>query len=206
MFIDARNCESAWRDIYRLAITFIQPRPIALVSSLSPDGVANLAPFSFYNMVSANPPVVMFAPQNRRDGSSKDSLRNAEATGQFVIATVTEAIAERMNRCSYDYPFGVDEFTKSGLSPRPATFVKPALVAESPVNLECTLEEVKRFGQGPGAGNVVFGRVVAVHIDDNVLAEDGLVDPAKLRAIGRMGRSTYTGTVPNFELPRPDKG
>jgi flavin reductase (DIM6/NTAB) family NADH-FMN oxidoreductase RutF len=206
MFIDTRDCESNWRDIYKLATTFIQPRPIALVSTLSAEGVPNLAPFSFYNMVSANPPVVMFAPLNRRDGSGKDSLRNAEATAHFVIATVTEDIAERMNRCSYDYPPDVDEFAKSGLSPRPARFVKPSLVAESPVNLECTLEEVKRFGQGPGAGTVVFGRVVAVHVDDDVLAEDGLVDPARLKAIGRMGRSTYSGTVSNFELPRPEKG
>ena len=205
MFLDTREYESTWQDVYRLAITFVQPRPIALVSTVSPDGTPNLAPFSFYNMVSANPPVVMFAPLNRRDGSAKDSLRNAEATGQFVIATVTEDIADRMNQCSYDYPSDVDEFAKSGLSPRPASFVKPALVAESPVNLECTLEDVKRFGHGPGAGNVVFGRVVAVHVDDDVLAEDGLVDPAKLKAIGRMGRSTYTGTVPNFELPRPEK-
>jgi flavin reductase (DIM6/NTAB) family NADH-FMN oxidoreductase RutF len=203
MFIDIRDYASNWQEIYKLATTFIQPRPIALVSTLSADGLPNLAPFSFYNMVSANPPVVMFAPSLRRDGSGKDSLNNVEATGEFVVATVNEAIVERMNRCAFEYPPDVDEFGKSGLTPRPAKLVKPSLVSEAPANIECRLVEIKRFGDEPGAGSVVFGRIIAVHVDDGVLADDRLVDPAKLKSVGRMGRSTYARTTENFDLPRP---
>ena len=206
MYLDTRRFESNWADLYKLATTFIQPRPIALVSTISADAVRNLAPFSFYNMVSANPPVVMVCPSYRRDGRAKDTLNNVETTKEFVVATVTEDIAERMNQCAYEYPPEVDEFEKSGLTPKPATLVKPALVAESPANLECSLIEIKRFGDQPGAGNVIFGRIVAIHVDDDVLADDGLVAPAKLRAIGRMGRSTYAKTTDHFDLGRPQQG
>jgi flavin reductase (DIM6/NTAB) family NADH-FMN oxidoreductase RutF len=206
MYLDTQEYDSTWRDIYKLAVTFVQPRPIALVSTLSADGVRNLAPFSFYNMVSANPPVVMFAPSFRRDGSGKDSLCNVEATSEFVVATVTEAIVERANQCSFEYSPDVDEFVRSDLTPQPARIVEPALVAEAPVNIECTLLEIKRFGEGPGAGNAVFGQVVAIHVADALLAGDGLVDPAKLGAVGRMGRSTYAKTVNRFDLQRPTQG
>ena len=206
MYLDTREYESIWADVYKLAITFIQPRPIAFVSTVSVDGVRNLAPLSFYNMVSAKPPVVMLSPSFHRDGRPKDSLSNIESIGEFVVATVTEAIVERMNQCSYEYPPDVDEFERCGLTPRRATLVTPALVAESPVNIECSLLEIKRFGDGPGAGNVTFGRVLAIHVDDAVLADDGLVDPAKLKAVGRMGRSTYCKTASRFDLPRPTQG
>lgn len=203
MYLDTRKFGDQWRDIYKLAISFIVPRPIGFVSTLSADGVRNLAPFSFYNMVSANPPVVIFAPSFRRDSTGKDSLHNVEAVPEFVVATATEGIAERMNQCSFDHPPQVDEFEASGLTPKPATLVRPSLVAESPVNLECTLIDIKRFGRQPGAGSVVFGQVVAIHVEDRVLAEDGLVDPRKLKAIGRMGRSAYTRTTRCFDMPRP---
>ena len=203
MFMDARSYGANWRDIYKLAISFIQPRPIALVSTLSVDAVRNLAPFSFYNMVSANPPVVMFAPSCRRDATAKDSLHNVEALGEFVVAAVTERLAEQMNQCSFEYPPNTDEFVASGLTPVPAKLVRPWLVGESPVNIECTLVEIKRFGKQAGAGSVVFGQILAIHVEDRVLAPDGLVDPRKLKAIGRMGRDTYTRTGNTFDLPRP---
>jgi flavin reductase (DIM6/NTAB) family NADH-FMN oxidoreductase RutF len=203
MFLDTRQYGTTWRDIYRMAISFVQPRPIALVSTLSADAVRNLAPFSFYNMVSANPPVVMFCPSFRRDGSGKDSLHNIEAIGEFVVATVTESIVSAMNQCSFDHPPNVDEFAVSGLTPEPARFVRPALVGESPVNIECTLVDIKRFGKQPGAGSVIFGQIVAMHVDDRLLASDGAVDAAKLKAIGRMGRFTYCRTRDTFDVPRP---
>ena len=205
MILDTTSKDTDWRDIYKLGGTFIQPRPIALVSSVSTDGVRNLAPFSFYNMVSANPPVVFFAPSYKRDKSGKDSLHNAEAVGQFVIATVTEGIAEQMNQCAFEYAPGEDEFAASGLTPVEAKLVKPALVAESPVNMECELIEIRRFGEEPGAGCVVYGRVLMIHVDDAVLADDGLVDPAKLKAIGRMGRGTYCKTTDRFDMSRPKR-
>jgi flavin reductase (DIM6/NTAB) family NADH-FMN oxidoreductase RutF len=169
------------------------------------DGVLNLAPFSFYNMVSADPPTLMFCPSDRRDGTSKDSLYNIETVGEFVVATVTEQIVERVNRCAYEYPPDVDEFKVSELTPQPATLVEPPLVAESPANIECKLIEVKRFGTDPGAGNVIFGRILAIHVDDAVLADDGLADPVKLRLIGRLGQSTYCRTPDLFGLPTPKR-
>jgi flavin reductase (DIM6/NTAB) family NADH-FMN oxidoreductase RutF len=204
MFIDAREFEDQWRDLYKLAISIVIPRPIGFISSISTDGIRNLAPYSFYQIVSSRPPVVMFAPVTKRDSSVKDSLTNARDTGEFVVASVSEAIAQPMNHCSVDYAADVDEFDISKLTPAPAHFVNPPLVAESPINLECKTLEIKHFGDGgPGSGNVVFGQVLALHIDDSVLAEDGLVDPMKLKAIGRMGRMTYSRTTDAFELPRP---
>ena len=120
-----------------------------------------------------------------------------------MVATVTEPMAAAMNQCSGNLPPNVDEFAVSGLTPTPARFVRPALVGESPVNMECNLVEIKRFGKQPGAGSVIFGQVVAIHVDDRMLAAGGTVDPAKLRAIGRMGRCTYCRTTDIFDLPRP---
>ena len=205
MYLDTRNYEANWREIYKLATTFIQPRPIAFASTISATGVRNLAPFSFYNMVSANPPVVMFAPAYRRDATGKDTLHNIEEVREFVVATVTDNICAKMNQCAFEYLPDVSEFETCGLTPLPATVVRPALVAESPVNIECTLVEIKRFGERPGAGSVIFGHIVAIHVDDAILAEDGLVDPQKLQAIGRLGRSTYARTTDRFDLPRPTK-
>lgn len=203
MNFDARELGDRWREAYRLCTAFIQPRPIAFVSTRSQDGTRNLAPYSFYNMVSANPPIVMFAPTRRRDGSWKDSLQNVESGGDFVVATVTEPIVERMNQCSFDYAPEVDEFEASGLTARPASVVRADLVVESPINLECVHERTISFGEGPGAGSAVFGRVLMIHIDDSVLADDGLPDADKLRAVGRMGRSQYARTDSVFDVPRP---
>lgn len=203
MFIDVANSGDSWRDVYRLAISFVTPRPIALVSTKSPDGVRNLAPFSFFNMVSANPPVLIVCPSRDRNKGKKDTLVNIEATRQFVVATVTRALADKMNLCSAPYAPDVDEFEKSGLTPAPASQVRPDLVAESPVNCECELDRIVDYGDQTGAGAVIFGRIVAVHVDDDYLADDGLLDPEKLQTIGRMGRLTYCATTKRFDLPRP---
>lgn len=203
MFLDTRNYGSTWRDIYRLAISVVQPRPIALVSTLSVDAVRNLAPFSFYNIVSANPPMLMFAPTHHCDPAAEHCLHNIEAVKEFVAATVTERIAESANRCSCDHPPNVDGFTASALTPAPARLVRPSLVADSPVNIECTLVDIKRFGKHPGAGTVVFGQIAAIHVSDGILTDDGAVDPAKLKAVGHIGRSTFARTTDRFDLPRP---
>jgi flavin reductase (DIM6/NTAB) family NADH-FMN oxidoreductase RutF len=203
MYIDIENTERTWQDVYKLAITFVTPRPIAFVSSLSVVGIRNLAPFSFFNMVSANPPVLIICPSRYRDGRKKDTLTNIEATGQFVVATVTQAMAEGMNQASADYPPDIDEFTAAGFTPAPASKVQPALVAESPVNCECVLDRIVDYGPHAGAGAVIFGRIVAIHVDDSFLAADGLMDDEKLQTIGRMGRLTYVRTSDRFDLPRP---
>lgn len=206
MYLDVESGSLDARDLYRLAITFVVPRPIALVSSLSKDGRRNLAPFSFYNWVSANPPVLIVCPALKRDGSRKDTLANVLETQEFVVATVTEAIAEAMNQCSAPYPRGVDEFQESGLTPKSATRVKAALVGESPVNLECRLRQHLSFGDHGGAGQAIFGDVLAIHVDDAILAVDGLVDERNLRAIGRLGRHGYARTRDAFDLPPPRIG
>jgi flavin reductase (DIM6/NTAB) family NADH-FMN oxidoreductase RutF len=201
MFIDLANTEHSWRAMHRLYLSFVQPRPIAFVSTVDEQGRPNLAPFSFYNMLSANPPVVVFSPALNRHSQPKDTLRNLRATGEFVIATVTEPIAERMNICSTEFPPGVSEFEKSGLTPLPARKVRPPLVKESPVNLECRLRQIVSLGDQPGAGQAVFGDVIAVHVEESVLTPGDMVcDPLKLQAVGRMGGSLYGRTTDPFEL------
>lgn len=200
MYIDLASTEHSWRAMHRLYLSFVQPRPIAFASTVDADGRPNLAPFSFYNMLSANPPVVVFSPAIGRKGK-KDTLVNIEATREFVIATVTEPIAERMNVCSAEFDHGVSEFEKSGLTPVPATKVRAFLVKESPVNIECRLRQVVPLGDGPGGGQAVFGDVLAVHVDDSVLTPgDMTCDPDKLMAIGRMGGDLYARTLDRFAL------
>ncbi len=201
MFIDLADTEHSWRAMHRLYLSFVQPRPIAFVSSLSESGQPNLAPFSFYNMLSANPPVVVFSPAINRHGLPKDTLRNIRETKEFVIATVTEPIAERMNVCSTEFPHGESEFEKSGLTAVPAKKVKAMLVQESPVNIECRLRQIVSLGDGPGAGQAIFGEVLAVHVDETMLAPGDMVcDPLKLQAVGRMGGSLYGRTTDPFNL------
>ncbi|MCB9850856.1 MAG: flavin reductase family protein [Phycisphaerales bacterium] len=204
MYIDIAQPDRGWQDIYRLCITFVNPRPIGFISTISADGVRNLAPFSFFNMVNANPPVVIFCAGRTRDGGKKDSLVNVEDTREFVVAVVTAPMAEAMNQSSASYPPDVDEFSAAGFTPKPATIVQPALVAESPVNCECVLDRIVDYGDHPGASAVVFGRIVTIHVNDEYLADDGLLDPEKLQTIGRMGRGTYARTTDRFDLPRPE--
>ena len=191
-----------WRDVYSLLTQIVQPRPIAFVSTVSGAGQVNLAPFSFYNAVSGNPPVVVFSPLLNRDGSPKHTLANVRETGEFVVATVTEAIAAQMNECSAECPPHVCEFEYAGFTRRPAMLVRPPLVAESPVNLECRLLQIVPIGEEPGAGSLVIGRVLQIHVADDVLTEGG-VDPAKLRAVGRMGGTLYARTDSVFSMERP---
>ena len=201
MYIDLSNTEHSWRAMHRLYLSFVQPRPIAFVSTLDEQGRQNLAPFSFYNMLSANPPVVVFSPALNRHSQPKDTLRNIQATEEFVIATVTEPIAERMNVCSTEFVYGVSEFEKSGLTPVAAKRVRPMLVKESPVNIECRLRQIVSLGDGPGAGQAVFGDVLAVHVDESVLAEGDMVcDPRKLQAVGRQGGPHYCRSTDVFSL------
>jgi len=185
---------------YKLLIGSIVPRPIAFVSTLSPEGVPNLAPFSFFNAVCANPPVISFASGVRVP--PKDTLANVRATGEFVVNIVTEDIAERMNLTSGEYPAGVDEFAISGLTAVPSALVKPSRVRESPVNMECKLLQIVDISTRPLGGSLVLGEVVRFHVDP-AIADNLRVDPAKLRAIGRMGGNEYTRTSCRFEMTRP---
>jgi len=196
---------TSWVDGYRRLTEVVIPRPIALVATVSPEGDTNLAPFSFFTVVSSNPPFIAFAPHRLgRTGSKKDTLRNVEQAGEFTVSVVTEEIAERVNQCAAPLPYGDSEFEYSGLTPLAAERVTPPLVAESPVGLECTLEEIRSYGEAGGAGSLVVGRVVLMHIDPAVRdPADGRVRPERLRAVGRMGGSLWCRTSDTFPLERP---
>ena len=201
MIVDPGAAEA--RNIYKLLIGAILPRPIAFVSSLSAEGIRNLAPFSFFTAISANPPVICFSPMVRSsDGAHKDTLNNIEATREFVVNIVSEEFAQQMNLCSGEYPPEVDEFQVSGLTPVPSDLVKPPRVRESHVNMECRLLQIVRVSEKPLGGSLVIGEVLRFHVDD-ALFDDYRIDPAKLRAIGRMGGTSYARTTDLFDLVRP---
>ena len=183
----------------------VAPRPIALASTISPGGVRNLAPFSFFNAFGSNPPTVAFAPNRRgRDGTLKHTYLNAVATGEFVIAAVSHAMLHQMNVASAEWPDGVDEFPKSGLTPAPALLIKPALVEESPFQMECRLKQVVELGTGPGSGLLLLGEVLAFHVHEACFV-NGLLHPDVLDLVGRNGGAFYTrasgGAV--FQVPKP---
>jgi flavin reductase (DIM6/NTAB) family NADH-FMN oxidoreductase RutF len=191
------------RDLYKLLIGLVVPRPIAWVSTVSKEGVPNLAPYSFFNAVSADPPVVAFAPSRKPDGDHrKDTLRNVEDTGEFVVNIVSEELAEAMNASSADVAPDVNEFELARVTPVPAHFVKPPLVGEAPAKMECRLRQIIPLGERPTSGVLVLGDVVCFHLAEN-LVENFRVDPDRLRAVGRMGGMSYSRTRDRFELNRP---
>jgi flavin reductase (DIM6/NTAB) family NADH-FMN oxidoreductase RutF len=201
LIVDPR--EAGFQNVYKLLIGAILPRPIAFVSTLSRDGVRNLAPFSFFTAVSANPPVICFCPV-RRPGPVpyKDTLRNILASREFVVNVVSEEFAGKMNITSAEFPPEVDEFEASGLTPIPSDLVKPPRVAESHVHMECKLYLTFEIGELPGSGSLVLGEVVRFHVDDQYF-DDFKIDPDKLKPIGRMGGATYTRTTDRFDMVRP---
>jgi flavin reductase (DIM6/NTAB) family NADH-FMN oxidoreductase RutF len=160
-------------DVYRLLISIVTPRPIAWVTSIDREGVVNLAPFSFFNLFGAEPPVVVFAPNRKRDGSKKDTLNNVETAGEFVINAAVADLAAEVNLSSKELPPGESEVDLTGLNVLPSIRVKPPRLAESPVNLECRLRQIIRIGEGLLSANLVIGEVVLVHIADRLLDEKG---------------------------------
>ncbi len=191
------------RTMYEWMIHTIVPRPIAWISTISGEGVTNLAPFSFFQGVCARPPTLMFCPVNHRDGTPKDTLRNVEATGEFVVNLVRFADAVSMNETAAVLPFGESEFERFQVTAMPSICVRPPRVAAAPVAFECRLDRVVRISEGPAGGNAVFGRIVRVHVLDSVLAADGLPDPDLLDLIGRAGGSEYVRIRDRFSLERP---
>lgn len=194
------------RQVYKLMIGIVVPRPIALVSTIDRAGVRNLAPFSFFNGVGSNPPTVLFCPTLRaveelRDGK-KDTLRNVEETGEFVVNVVSDAISAAANATSAEVPPEVDEFELSGLTPISSEVVRAPRVAESPAQMECKLMQVVYTNRAPGGGVVVLGEIVRFHIRED-LFDDFRVDPAGLDAVGRMAGNTWVRTRERMELVRP---
>ncbi len=194
-------------DRYKLLIGGIVPRPIAFVSTVSPDGRENLAPFSFFCGVGSDPMTLLFCPANKPDGSEKDSLRNAKpasegGVGEFVVNVATEAYERLVAAAAEPLAYGESEFTLTGLTPAPSRIVRPPRVAESPIAFECRTVQVVRTNPGtPAGGNIVIGQVVHVYVRDDLINERHHIDPVKLAAIGRMGGIGYTRTRDRFEMP-----
>ena len=180
----------------------IVPRPIAFVSTISPDGVVNLAPFSFYNVVSSSPPTVVVASSRNADWKAKDTLANIEATGEFVVNVVVDDIAEAMNRTAAEYPSNVNEFEIAELTPTPSDLVKSPRVAESPVNIECRLKQVVPIGSGANESGLIIGEIVLMHVRDDII-NGHRIDHLKLSPTGRLAGSMYCHTLDVFEMKRP---
>lgn len=195
--------EIPFQDRYKLLIGSIVPRPIGFISTISPGGVYNLAPFSFFNGVCSEPMTILFCPVIRgTDGQEKDTLKNIKANKEFVVNIVSEEIAEKMNQCSAEYPYGVDEFKESGLTPSASTVVKSPLVKEAKINMECKLLHLVEIGNKPGGGTVVIGEVVYFHANDDVY-KDGKIILSKLKPVARLGGTDYARVTDTFSLPRP---
>lgn len=184
----------------------IGPRPIAFASTLDEAGNPNLSPFSFFNVFSANPPILIFSPARRgRNNTTKHTYENAKRVNEVVINVVNHAIVQQMSLSSTEYPEGVNEFEKSGLTAIESEVVKPFRVKESPVQFECKVKEVVELGQEGGAGNLIICEVVMIHIDDSVLDNDGRIDQQKIDLVGRMGGNYYVRAHGEalFEVAKP---
>lgn len=191
--------------MYKLLIGGVVPRPIATVTTLSPDGIANLAPFSFYNAVSSDPPCLSVSITRNSKGDKKDTLRNIQATGEFVVNATPVELAEKINQASAEYAYGVSEFEKTGLTPAPSLKVKPPRILESPLAFECVLHGQMELGTGgQGSSTLVVGRIVAIQVSEK-LYKEGKIDLQALHPLSRLGGIQYGQSTGIFELPRPNK-
>jgi flavin reductase (DIM6/NTAB) family NADH-FMN oxidoreductase RutF len=194
-----------WQSLYKILIGSILPRPIGWISTMNAAGQPNLAPFSFFNAVCGNPPHIMFAPMIRTtDGSPKDTLNNLRSVPEFVANIANEPLVQALNVTSTEFPNHVDEFLAAGLTTAPSKLVRPHRVAESPINFECQVAHIFDIGDQPGSGSVVIGKVVYMHIQDDVLVEGDKIDLAKLQPIGRLAGNAYCRVTDIFHLQRPN--
>ena len=180
------------KDLHQFLLGAVAPRPIAFASTIDEEGNPNIAPYSFFNAFSSNPPVVVFSSNIRgSDQGVKDTLHNVEATGEVVINAVSFSIVRQMAVASIQFPKGVSEFEKSGLTPIPSDLVRPFRVKESPVQMECKVKDIIRLGEHGGAGNLIICDVLRIHINPNVVDERGRINPHKIDLMGRLGRAYY---------------
>lgn len=191
--------------LHGMMLGAIGPRPIAFASTIDADGNSNLSPFSFFNVFSANPPILIFSPARRvRDNTIKHTLENVKAIKEVVINIVNYDIVQQMSLSSTEYPEGVNEFEKSGLTMVASEKVSPYRVGESPVQFECKVNEIVAMGEEGGAGNLIICEVLLMHINKNILDEDGKIDQHKIDQVARMGGNWYTRANKGmFEVPKP---
>ena len=183
----------------------VAPRPIAFASTVDMNGKPNLSPFSFFNVFSSNPPILVFSPARRvRNNTTKHTLENCESTREVVINVVNYDIVQQASLSSTEYPEGVNEFLKSGLTMLPSDMVKPYRVAESPVQMECKVNEIIALGNQGGAGNLIICEVVKIHIHENILDEKNMIDQHKIDLVSRLGGNWYSRSNQGlFEVEKP---
>jgi flavin reductase (DIM6/NTAB) family NADH-FMN oxidoreductase RutF len=192
--------------LHQLLLGAVGPRPIAFASTIDESGRPNLAPFSFFNVFSANPPILVFSPaRSGRTGQSKDTFNNAKAIPEVVINVVNYPMVHQMSLASSPYAPGVDEFVKAGFTPIASDKIKPFRVAEAPVQFECKIQQIIELGQDGGAGNLIICEVVQLHIQENLLNENGLIDQHKIDLVARMGADWYchANSQSMFEIKKP---
>lgn len=205
MIITPGSIKTAQLHAYLLGS--VAPRPICFASTIDAEGNANLSPFSFFNVFGSNPVTLIFSPARRvRDNTIKHTLENCIETKEVVISVVNYNMVQQMSLASCEYPKGVDEFAKAGFTPLAAQHVKPFLVKESPVNMECIVKQVIETGQEGGAGNLIICEMLAMHINDAVLNEAGQIDPHKIDLVARMGGDYYCRASGDavFTVPKPN--
>ncbi len=193
-------------DLQALLQGGIAPRPIAFASTINGAGEVNLSPFSFFNLFSANPPILVFSPSRRvRDNSTKHSLENVLEVPEVVIHVVGHDLVEQMSLASTEYPRGVNEFIKAGLTALPSELVGPPRVKEAPLAFECKVQQVISLGEQGGAGNLVICEIIRIHLDERILDENGAIHPLKLDPIARLGGNWYTKITAEslFQIPKP---
>jgi len=194
------------KDLHKILLSSVTPRPIALASTIDTNGVVNLSPFSYFNVFSANPPVLIFSPANRvTDNSKKDTLINISKVKEVVINLVDYNIVEPTSLSSVYFEKNIDEFLKSGLTKMESIKVKPPRVLESPVSYECKVNDVISLGNNGGAGNLIICEVLMIHINEEFLNENGDIDPLKLNLVARMGENYYLDVKKEslFEIKKP---
>lgn len=205
MIFNLKDLTTAEKQYYLQHI--VAPRPVCFASTIDKRGKVNLSPFSFFNMFSSNPPIVIFSPSRRvRDNTAKHTLQNVLEVPEVVINVVTYDMVQQTSLASCEYPKGTDEFIKAGFTKEPATLVAPPMVKESKAKLECEVLEIKPLGTGAGAGNLVISEVLCLHVDDSLLADDKKFDQAKLELIARLGADWYcrVSTDNLFIVPKPN--
>lgn len=202
--IDPKSISTA--EIHGILLSTVVPRPIAFASTIDENGEVNLSPFSFFNVFSANPPVLIFSPSRRgRDNTTKHTYDNVRKIPEVAISIVNYSMVQQMSLASSDYPQGVNEFIKAGFTEAPSEIIKPPYVSEAPASFECRVNDIIPLGDQGGAGNLVICEVVRIHLDEAIFDEEGKIDPQNLDAVARMGGNWYCRAQGDaiFEVPKP---
>lgn len=202
--IDPINLEI--KELHKILLSSIAPRPIAFASTVDSNGNVNLSPFSYFNVFSSNPPILIFSPSRRvRDNTTKHTLENAIETKEVVINVVNFPIVEQMSKSSIEYEKGVNEFIETGLTQVESLLVKPPRVLESPISFECKVQDIISLGESGGAGQLIIAKVVQIHIDKKFLDKNGDILSEKLDLVARMGGDWYTRATKEsmFKIPKP---